>query len=174
MHWIDNESFSKNASCLDRPAEQKAKQRTKGKNDMLRTTISALGLTSLIAVFAGMASAKSTNEVWNHHIRAWETRSVHDIVSDYSDDSVLVLNNHVFKGQDQIANVFTQLFSIFDAGTNRIDTPVVLDRFVYITWHFTPTYKQEFFGTDTFVIENGKIVLQTIASPLYEAFPIHP
>ncbi len=174
MHWIDNASFSKKRVMLDRPAELKTKQKTKGKKDMLRTTINALGLASLFAVFGGIASAKSTTEVWTHHIHAWEIRSVHDIVSDYSDESVLVLNNEVFKGQDQIANVFTRLFNIFDAGTNRIDTPVVLDRFVYITWHFTPTNKQEFFGTDTFVIENGKIVLQTIASPLYKLFPVQP
>lgn len=141
---------------------------------MLRTTMKILGLAPLITVFGGTALAQSTNDVWNHHIQAWEVRSVDDIVSDYSDESVLILNNQIFKGRDQIANVFTQLFGIFDAGSNRIDTPIVLDRFVYITWHFTPTNKQEFFGTDTFVIEGGKIVLQTIASPLYDVLPIRP
>lgn len=140
---------------------------------MLRETIKVLGFASLLTMFSGsLAFAESTGEVWNHHIQAWEARSVEDIVSDYSDESVLILNNQIFKGQNQIAHVFTQLFNIFDAGVNRIDTPVVFDRFVYITWHFTPTTKSEFFGTDTFVIENGKIILQTIASPLYEAFPI--
>lgn len=141
---------------------------------MFRTTMKTLGLASFIAVFGGTALAQSTNEVWSHHIRAWEARSVDAIVSDYSDESVLVLNNQVFKGRKNIANVFRQLFSIFSAGANKIDAPQVFDRFVYITWHFTPAGKQEFFGTDTFVIEDGKIVLQTIASPLYDVFPIRP
>ncbi|MCX6116734.1 MAG: hypothetical protein NT027_04275, partial [Proteobacteria bacterium] len=65
-------------------------------------------------------------------------------------------------------NVFVQLFKIFDDGVNRIDSPILIDRFVYITWHFTPSGMKEYFGTDTFVIEDGKIVLQTIASPLYD------
>lgn len=129
-----------------------------------------LGLIVLLAVgISTFAFGKSTEEVWSHHIEAWEARSVEAIVEDYSDESVLILNNEIFKGQSAIAHVFRKLFGIFDAGSNRIDTPIVFDRFVYITWHFTPTGKQEQFGTDTFVIESGKIILQTIASTLYEA-----
>jgi hypothetical protein len=142
---------------------------------MFNKTIKSLGLAALLAMFhAHSAFAISTNEVWNHHIQAWEARSVEAIVSDYSDKSALVLNNQIFKGQEQIAHVFTQLFKIFDDGVNRIDTPVLFDRFVYITWHFTPSGNEEVFGTDTFVIEDGKIVLQTIASKLYDAYPVKP
>lgn len=118
------------------------------------------------------AMAQTTNEVWTHHIEAWQARSLEAIVSDYNEDSVLILNNQVFKGTNAIKNVFTQLFGIFDHGQNRIDTPVRPGRIVYITWHFTPTGESEFFGTDTFIIEQGKIAVQTIASPLYDKFPI--
>jgi len=83
------------------------------------------------------------------------------------------VNNQIFSGNEQIATVFSGLFQIFDGGSNHIETPIVLDRFVYITWNFTPQGKAEFFGTDTFVIESGKIVLQTIASPLFYLFPIN-
>ncbi len=137
---------------------------------MLRKIIGTFGLVTLLGSSVGLAA--STEDVWNHHIHAWEARSVDDIVSDYSDSSTLVLNNRIFKGRKQIAQVFTRLFEIFDNGTNKIDTPTVFDRFVYITWNFTPSGKQEFFGTDTFVIEDGKIVLQTIASKLYDVFPV--
>jgi ketosteroid isomerase-like protein len=112
--------------------------------------------------------SQTTNEVWTHHIEAWQARSLDAIVSDYNEDSVLILNNQVFKGTRAIKNVFAQLFGIFDHGQNRIDTPVLSGRIVYITWHFTPTGESEFFGTDTFVIEQGKIAVQTIASPLYD------
>lgn len=166
MHWIDDASISKQGLTLDAPTNKR-------RIEIMRRVVGVLGFASLLALFSGSAVfAASTDEVWHHHIKAWEDRSVGDIVSDYTDESILVLNNQVFKGQEQIAQVFTQLFGIFDAGVNRIDTPLVFGRFVYITWHFTPTTQSEFFGTDTFVIENGKITLQTIASPLYEAFPI--
>ena len=142
---------------------------------MFIRTLGILGLASLLTMSSSaMAFTSSTTDVWNHHIQAWEARSVEGITSDYTDESVLVLNNQLFKGHEQIANVFTHLFKIFDAGVNRIDTPILFDRFVYIAWHFTPTGKQEYFGSDTFVVEGGKIVLQTIASPLYDVFPILP
>ena len=141
---------------------------TQMKKRLVSKTLGAIAL--LLSLGASHAFAVSdTRAVWEHHIQAWEERNVDDIVSDYSDDSVLILNNRVHKGQKQIADVFRRLFEIFDGGVNRINTPIVLERFVYITWHFTPTGRAEFYGTDTFVIENGKIVLQTIASPLYDA-----
>jgi predicted SnoaL-like aldol condensation-catalyzing enzyme len=140
---------------------------------MIKATFKTIALAALLSLPQGQSAfARSTTEVWAHHIEAWEARSVEDIVSDYSDDSVLVLNNQTFEGRDQIAHVFTQLFKIFDAGVNRIDTPILFDRFVYITWNYTPTGNHEFFGTDTFVIEDGKISLQTIASTLYNEFPV--
>lgn len=116
--------------------------------------------------------AQSTSDVWNHHIQTWQARDLDGITSDYSEDSVLILNNEVFQGTAAIRRVFEQLFQIFDHGENRIDEPVLHGRIVYITWHYTPAIDKEFFGTDTFVIEDGKIAVQTIASPLYEAYPI--
>ena len=142
---------------------------------MFMKVVRVIGLASLLTGFmSSFAFGASTEGGWNHHIKAWEARSIEQIVSDYSDESVLVLNNRIFKGREEIAHVFSQLFRIFDNGVNRIDTPVVLDRFVYITWHFTPTGGGEHYGTDTFVIENGKIVLQTIASSVYELLPVLP
>ena len=168
MHWIDIASTSKTNRWMN--------QQKHGEEVMFLKTIGNLGLVTLIATSFGasIARAESTENTWKHHIQAWEARSVSAIVSDYSDESVLVLNNQIFKGREEITTVFTQLFRIFDNGSNRIDTPLLFDRFVYITWHFSPTNKPEFFGTDTFVIEDGKIILQTIASPLYELYPIHP
>lgn len=119
-----------------------------------------------------LMAAPSTDQVWQHHIEAWSNRDLNGIVADYNDDSVLVLNGKTFKGPTEIRSVFTQLFEIFDHGQNKIDPAFLQDRFVYITWHFTPNHNQEFFGSDTFVIEKGKIVLQTIASELYEQFPV--
>lgn len=139
----------------------------------MKNKIAAFGFTAVLTMFhVSPVFAGSTSEVWTHHIEAWEARSVEEIKSDYSDKSVLILNNQVYKGQAEIGHVFSRLFEIFNDGSNRIDPPVLFDHFVYITWHFTPTGSQEFFGTDTFVVEDGKIVLQTIASPLYESFPV--
>lgn len=135
--------------------------------------------TRLISVFFTIASfmsleamAQSTQDVWQHHIAAWDARDVDEIVSGYGEESILIINSKVFKGPEEIRSVFTRLFQIFDLGSNKIDPPVLDGRTVYITWHFTPKADAEFFGTDTFVIEDGKIRIQTIASLLYERYSV--
>lgn len=122
----------------------------------------------------GNAFAQTTAQVWEHHRNAWQAKSLDAIVADYTDNSIVVLNNQSFKGIKAIRGVFSQLFTIFETGVNTIDTPVLFDRFVYITWHLRLNGEGERFGTDTFVIENGKIVVQTIGSPLYYAHPVTP
>lgn len=140
---------------------------------MLSTIYRLIFAVLISGVVSTIANAQATTaDVWNHHIAAWEARDVEAIASDYTEESVLILNSKVFSGQEAIKKVFVQLFGIFDAGNNRIDTPVLNGRIVYITWHFSPTGDSEFFGTDTFVIENGKIAVQTISSPLYDKYPV--
>lgn len=123
-------------------------------------------------IFIADLFAQTTTEVWEHHKKAWQAKSLDAIVADYTDTSIVILNNQSFKGINAIRGVFSQLFSIFDNGINTIDEPVIIDRFVYITWHFRLNGEGEKFGTDTFLIENGKITAQTIGSPLYYIRPV--
>ena len=140
---------------------------------MTRILKSLLALIFVLAASTAFASSqRTTSEVWQHHIAAWEARDLTAIVSDYTSDSVLIINGKVFKGRVEIEQVFAQLFSIFDTGVNRIDPPTLVERIVYLTWHFTPSSDREYYGTDTFIIEDGVIVVQTIASPLYDKFEI--
>ena len=139
----------------------------------MKKIASAILIVACLALSLPQAGlAQTTDDVWTHHIDVWVARDLDGIVSDYTDDSVLILNNKLYLGTDEIRNVFSQLFSIFDNGDNVIDEPIVLDRYVYIIWHFTPNGGTEHYGTDTFLIEDGVITLQTIASTLYDEFPI--
>jgi hypothetical protein len=133
----------------------------------LLASIFFLGTSTAIA-----GSQRTTSEVWQHHIAAWEARDLTAIVSDYTSDSALIINGRLFKGRAEIEQVFSQLFAIFDNGINRIDPPMLVERIVYLTWHFTPSGDKEYYGTDTFIIEDGVIAVQTIASPLYDKFEI--
>ncbi len=129
-------------------------------------------LLTAVILLSAPAFAAPQQDVWNHHIKAWEARDLDAVTSDYSDDAILILNNHVAVGRGAIKQVFAQLFELFDQGENKIDTPTLAGRIVYITWHFTPEGDGEFYGTDTFVIEKGKIAVQTIASSLYDRHPL--
>jgi hypothetical protein len=134
------------------------------------------GLCSFSAVVS-FASGGSTNDVWLRHIDAWQRQSLPDIVADYAPDARMVINNRVFTGRDEVQHVFSQLFKLFSNGVNQIDPPVVFDRFVYITWRFSPqggATAKSHFGTDTFVVEDGLIHLQTIGSDLYDRCSFEP
>ncbi len=133
--------------------------------------ISGLALSLLVT---SQAFSQSTQDVWQHHIKAFEDRDLDGITADYTNDSVLILNGKTFQGIGSIKKAFSQLFRIFDQGNNKIDPTVISGRIVYITWHFTLNGQDEFFGSDSFVIEHGKIAVQTIASPLYDAMPVTP
>lgn len=118
------------------------------------------------------AEIEQTKEVWARHIEAWNARDLEAISADYGPNSILILNNVVFSGPGEIREAFRQLFTIFDQGENEIDPPVLEGRVIYITWHFTPRGGAAVDGTDTFLVEKGKITVQTIASRLYEQFPV--
>jgi hypothetical protein len=122
----------------------------------------------LLLILFNTTAYADTPTVWKHHISAWEARNLDEIVSDYDEKSILILNGEIFKGPAQIRSVFTSLFKIFDQGTNKISPPTIIENIVYIQWSFTPQGSQEFDGTDTFIIENDKIKIQTIASKLYD------
>lgn len=134
--------------------------------------ILSFGATSVEARQAEWSRSMTTSEVWQHHIDSWDKRDLSKILSDYDCESILILNGKIYRGAEQISKVFSSLFRIFDRGENQINPVVIHDRVVYITWHFRPTGLDVQYGTDTFVIEHGKIKVQTIASPLYDLIGI--
>lgn len=56
-----------------------------------------------------MTSTRSPEEVFTHHGSALGAEDLDDIVSDYSDEAVLIVHRSVYRGQDGARQVFTQL-----------------------------------------------------------------
>ncbi len=117
-------------------------------------------------------TTEETRKVWEHHINAWDNSDLEDIVSDYSEDSILILNHTVYKGIDQVACVFDSLFEIFADDNNIIAPETIEGEVMYITWNYTPPNGHAYDGTDSFVVRNGIIEYQTIAFRLYETYPV--
>jgi len=132
------------------------------------TAVAAL-LLSVSALSASAAATDSTDKVWQDHIQAWVDRDLDAIAAHYDADSLMIVNNMKFKGPEKIRGVFDYLFKRFDNGSNAIDPAIVDDRTIYIVWNFTPTEENApIYGTDTFLVEEGMIRVQTIASQLYK------
>ena len=109
-----------------------------------------------------------TQKVWQEHIDSWDARDLDGIMVHYREDSIFVGNNTVYRGVEAIRGVFTHLFDLFSKGGNLIEPAVIEGELIYILWNFTPTGDNTYFGTDTFIVRNGIITYQTVASILYD------
>ena len=81
----------------------------------IRHYISAL-LISLFAFSASAAPKASTEQVWQEHIDAWVNRDLDAISVHYDEDSLMIVNNIMFRGPKEIREVFAYLFHRFDNG----------------------------------------------------------
>jgi ketosteroid isomerase-like protein len=115
-----------------------------------------------------------THRVWQEHIEAWDASDLDAIMEHYTEESVMILNNSMLEGTKAIRNVFANLFKLFKDGENKIDPAVIEGEVIYIIWNFKPRSENgnSYFGTDTFVVQHGIIKYQTIASELYEKYPV--
>jgi ketosteroid isomerase-like protein len=115
-----------------------------------------------------------TQRVWEEHIDAWGKSDLDAIMEHYTEESVMILNNSMLKGTKAIRNVFANLFKLFNDGENKIEPAVIEGEVIYIIWNFKPRSEngKSYFGTDSFVVQNGIIKYQTIASELYEKYTV--
>ena len=98
---------------------------------------------------------RSTQSVVDHHLKALQAGDVDEVLEDYTDDSVLITNlGGVVKGLDALRTAFGAAGALrgFEERSAHVEGDLA-----YITW----TMDGITLGTDTFVLANGKIVMQT-------------
>ena len=104
--------------------------------------------------------AESTQVVLERHLAALG-KGLDAIMSDYTDDSVLITNDTTCSGLDEIRGFFDALLKfpkeVWDAFT------MVRQEYVGDYGHFRWHAKPFSIGQDTFVVKDGKIVFQTVS-----------
>ena len=68
--------------------------------------------------------------------RRWAPKTSKDIVADYSEDAILVVQKKVYRGKDGAREVFTQLLSDVPQAQWELDT-VFADDVLYLEWKAT-------------------------------------
>jgi hypothetical protein len=110
-------------------------------------------------------SREQTKSVLEHHLAAFGENDLVSIMADYSNESIVVTPDSTYVGLKQIEAFFVSVFPAFpvEGTTSEIDRIVIENELAYVVWHAeTPTVEVPL-GTDTFIIEDGKIKLQTFA-----------
>ena len=109
-----------------------------------------------------MSDVESTQAVLQHHLQAFG-EGIDSIMTDYTENSVVITADATYRGLDEIRDFFTA----FEAGLPegfweafRMNRQEVVE-VAYILWDALPWIE---LGTDTFVVREGKIGIQTFAS----------
>ena len=110
----------------------------------------------------------ATQAVLNHHLEAFGTADMDAILSDYTDSSVLLFNDVKLTGTAEIKGLFVALFDEFGKpGMNFEMLQMQVDgRLAYIVWTAETADNVYEVATDTMVVEDGKIVYQTVAGKI--------
>jgi ketosteroid isomerase-like protein len=110
--------------------------------------------------------ATNTKDVLAHHMTCFDKGDLAGIMSDYTSDSRLFTPDGVLRGSGAIRGFFQRLFEefakpgmSFEMLRQDVDGEVA-----YIVWKAETAANRFELGTDTFVVRNGKIVIQTFAS----------
>ncbi len=109
----------------------------------------------------------TTEQVITHHLEAFGAGDVDEIVADYTDDSVIIVPDATYRGVDAIRGMFGFLFeNVFIPGDYdfELTRSEVEGEVAYIVWNASSERMDVPVGTDTFIVRDGKIAVQTFAA----------
>lgn len=105
--------------------------------------------------------ARSPEEVFAHHGQSLGAEDLEEIVADYADDAILVVQRKVYRGKDGAREVFTQLLSDVPQAQWELDQTFA-DDVLYLEWKATGGGRKVENGIDTFIFRDGLIRVQTV------------
>lgn len=108
----------------------------------------------------------STQEVLNHHLRAFAAGDIEEICKDYDDSSVVIGQQRTVVGQAAIRDLMAGFLGrLFQPGTYQLKMGrvEVNGEVAYVTWSADTVTHRIPLGTSTLIIRNGKIAVQTLA-----------
>ncbi len=108
-------------------------------------------------------SAGQTEAVLGHHLQMFGATDLDGIMSDYTESSVVIGPDRTYRGLEEIRSLFVGFFPMvtpeFMAAYKMIKQEVFGDT-AYIVWSVDGFFA---LGTDTLVVRDGKIAVQTFA-----------
>ena len=108
---------------------------------------------------------QKTKEVFDHHVKAFIENDLEAVMADYTEESILITPDVTYNGLDEIKINFVSAFKLFpkDSTTFKVSKTVIKKDLAYFIWSAKAPKLELSFCTDSFVIQNGKIIRQTFA-----------
>jgi ketosteroid isomerase-like protein len=109
-----------------------------------------------------------TQDVLAHHLECLGKLDLAGTMADYSDDSILFTPDGLLRGSAALRRFFAELFEEFakPGMSYEILRQEVSGDIAYIVWTAETADNRFEIASDTFIIQNGKIAIQTFAGKI--------
>jgi ketosteroid isomerase-like protein len=110
----------------------------------------------------------TTKDVIDHHLQAFGERDLQGVLSDYAPGAVFFTPQGKLRGPDAIRPLFQAMIAEFSkpGAVFNMKQQVVEGDYAYILWNAETADNAYDLGTDTFVVQNGKIVAQSFTGKI--------
>lgn len=111
---------------------------------------------------------RSTADVLQHHLEAFGKGDLAAILADYTDESILITPDTTLRGPVEMRSLFEGMFAEFaKPGTSfAMKSQTIEGETAYIVWTAETADNVYELGTDTFIVRDGKIAIQTFAAKI--------
>src|SRR5262245_30663585 len=111
---------------------------------------------------------RSTKDVVDHHLQSFGERDLKGILSDYAPDAVLFTPDGPLRGVDAIRSLFQAMLVEFGkpGAAFSLKQQSVDGDYAYILWTAESADSVYELATDTFVVRDGRIVVQSFAGKI--------
>ena len=111
---------------------------------------------------------KSTKEIIDHHLKAFAEQDLKGVLSDYAPGAIFIAPQGPLRGPDAIRPLFQAMIAEFakPGAQFNLKQQFVEGPYAYILWTAETADNVYELGTDTFVVQDGKIVAQSFTGKI--------
>jgi len=114
-----------------------------------------------------MGTENNTKDILTHHLTAFGDNNLDEILKDYTEQSLIFTNDGPIQGLAKIKVFFDGLFRLIPTGSSfEMIQLSVANNVAHIIWKSSSKKAIINFGTDTFFIEDQKILFHTVAADI--------
>lgn len=107
-------------------------------------------------------------DVLANHLNSFQENDLDGVMSDYTEESILITPEGEYRGLNEIESFFTEMVRHFPAGASRFEVSRTLieDEISFIVWTADTPTLEVLMATDSFIFREGRIFRQTFAGHL--------
>ena len=109
-----------------------------------------------------------TDKLISHHLEAFKNGDIDELMLDYTATSVLITPQRILSNFNEITALFSKfLTDVLPPGCDfELSKKIINGNIAYLIWAAESDNYRIPFGTDTYILKDGKIDTQTVAMVL--------